>query len=87
MPVTPHEHFLAFSLIKSGPGFAGFCEPILCSSNNVSTGDFQTFDHKLLYILRNYLRPWIDYNYVIISIINILIKPKKILNTICFLKL
>lgn len=57
MPVTPHEHFLAFSLIKSGPGFAGFCEPILCSSNNVSTGDFQTFDHKLLYILRNYLRP------------------------------
>lgn len=29
MPVTPHEHFLAFSLIKSGPGFVGFCEPIL----------------------------------------------------------
>lgn len=41
--VTSHEHFLAFSLIKSGPGFAGFCEPILCSSNNASTSDFQTF--------------------------------------------
>ena len=41
--VTSHEHFLAFSLIKSGPGFAGFCEPILCSSNNASISDFQTF--------------------------------------------
>lgn len=42
MSVTPH--FLTSSLIESGPGFAGFCEPTVYNSNNiVSTSGSQMF--------------------------------------------